>query len=241
MLKKKALLLSALVMLNLTFSFAQSKADEYVMLAKQSCHEKDIKEQFASYDFSRLIFPNHDFLGFIGSDFKRLKIFYNSVQKDSLQPFRYHAQGVSVTGNNKCDFSGLINIESIHEAKGMELGADHMYEHAGFKSQGILIANYSYKEDKTQKYVGIFSGKMILWWLVDKHGILHINDVNEYSDSYKNNQHIGTWTEYGTANQKVSNWGVRRIPNSGDLDIGAGEFSVNPKYKGLGWEYYSAY
>ena len=30
-------------------------------------------------------------------------------------------------------------------------------------------------------------------------------------------------------------WGHYRIPNSGDLDIGVGEFSPNPKYLSNGW------
>lgn len=223
------------------FGFGQSEVNEYMDTAKKNFYQEDIKDQLADYSFSRLIFPNQDFLGFIGSKYRRIKIFYNSIQKDNSDPFTYHVKGVTVVGSNKCDFSGKINIESIHQAKRMEAGVDLMYEGAGFKSQGILIATYAFNEDKTQNHVGIFSGKMIIWWLIDKHGILHINDVNNYSDSYKNNQHIGTWTEYSSSNPKTCNWGVRRIPNSGDLDIGAGEFSVNPNYKDLGWEYYRAY
>ena len=234
-----------LIILCLTFishlSFGQSEAIEYVKLVKKNFHHEDIRNQLDDYDFSRLIIPNHDFLGFIGSKYRRIKIFYNSVQKESSNSSIYNIKGVSVVGTNKCDFSGELIIESIHEAKRMELGVDLMYEDAGFKSQGILIANYTFKEDKTQNHVGTFAGKLIIWWLIDRHGILHINDVNNYSDNYKNNQHIGTWTEYGSSDSKVCNWGVRRIPNSGDLDIGAGEFSINPDYKDLGWEYYRAY
>lgn len=47
---------------------------------------------------------------------------------------------------------------------------------------------------------------------------------------------MGTWTEYNSNEMKCSNWGERRIPFSGDLDIGAGEFSPNPKYFDKGWE-----
>jgi hypothetical protein len=224
-----------------SFSFGQSEVNEYVNSIKLNFQEEDIKEEQADYNFTPLIFPNQDFLGFIGSKYRRIKIFYKSIQKDNSDPFIYRIKGVSVVGSNKCNFSGVMNVESIHKANRMELGVDLMYEKAGFKSQGILIANYELKEDKSQNHVGTFSGKMIIWWLIDKHGILHINDVDDYSDSYKNNQHVGTWTEYGSSNPKLCNWGVRRIPNSGDLDIGAGEFSVNPLYKDLGWEYYRAY
>jgi len=222
-------------------NYGQSEANEYLKSVKKNFHQEDVKDQFADYDFTRLIMPNQDFLGFIGSKYRRIKIFYNMVQKDTKVPLSYNIKGISVVGTNKCNFSGELNVESIHEAKRMELGVDLMYANAGFKSQGILIADYTFKEDRTQNHVGTFSGKMVIWWLIDKSGIIHINDVNNYSDNYKNNQHIGTWTEYGAANSKICNWGVRRIPNSGDLDIGAGEFSVNPKYKNLDWDYYRAY
>lgn len=228
------------MILNWSLTHGQTQ-DEYINSIKKNYHATDIKEQFKDYDFSRLIFPNQNFLGFIGSNYKRIKIFYNSVVKDKASPYQYNIQGLTVVGNNKCDFSGELTIKEVLESKRMELGLDLMYESVGFKSQGIMIADYEYNEDKTQNHVGQFSGRMIIWWLIDKHGILHINDVNNYSDSYKNNQHIGTWTEYGKTDSKVCNWGVRRIPNSGDLDIGSGEFSVNPKYKNLGWEFYRAY
>ena len=37
---------------------------------------------------------------------------------------------------------------------------------------------------------------------------------------------------------KKSNWGGYRIPESENLDIGAGEFSVDDKYVKNGWENY---
>ncbi|WMN07324.1 hypothetical protein QYS48_28500 [Marivirga arenosa] len=237
---KRLLIIVSLTVIS-QFSFAQSDATEYVELVKKNFHQEDIREKLIDYDFTRLIIPNQDFLGFIGSKYRRIKTFYNSIQQDTVDPFKYFIKGVSVVGTNKCDFLGELEIESIHEAKRMELGVDLMYKDAGFKSQGILIANFTFKEDQSQNHVGIFSGKMIIWWLIDRHGILHINDVNNYSDNYKNNQHIGIWTEYGSSDSKVCNWGVRRIPNSGDLDIGAGEFSANPKYEDLGWKYYRSY
>lgn len=219
----------------------QSYAEEFVNQIKRNYYIDDIKAELANYNFSSLIYPNGDFLGFIGSKYRRIKIFYNAIEKDKADPFKYYIKGISVVGNNKCDFSGELTVQSIHKAKRMELGADLMYESVGFQSQGIMIADYKFHEDKSQNHVGIFSGKMLIWWLIDRHGILHLNDVNDYSDNYKNNQHVGTWTEYGSTNSKICNWGFRRIPDSGDLDIGTGEFAVNPKYKELGWEFYRAF
>jgi len=64
------------------------------------------------------------------------------------------------------------------------------------------------------------------------------DDIEEYSDDYRNNQFVGTWTSYKTGVKKVANWGVCRIPCSGDLDWGAAEFSPAPEYKKYGWEDY---
>jgi hypothetical protein len=44
------------------------------------------------------------------------------------------------------------------------------------------------------------------------------------------------WTANGASRVKVANWGEFRIPDSGDLDIGAGEFGPNPKYLKQGWD-----
>lgn len=234
------LLFTVLTMLP-SMAYGQSDVKEYIGNVKRNFYDKDIKAELIDYNFTRLIYPKHDFLGFIGSKYRRIKIFYNAIEKDDKAKYKYHVKGITIAGDNKCNFSGEINIRSIHEAKKMELGVDLIYESAGFQSQGIMIADYEFYEDKSQKHVGTFSGKMVIWWLVDRHGVLHLNDINDYSDNYKNNQHIGTWAEYGSNNNKVCNWGVRRIPNSGDLDIGAGEFSANPKYKKLGWEFYRGF
>ena len=62
--------------------------------------------------------------------------------------------------------------------------------------------------------------------------------IEEYSDDYRNNQFVGTWTSYKTGVKKVANWGICRIPCSGDLDWGAAEFSPAPEYRKYGWEDY---
>ncbi len=221
-------------------SFGQPAADAIEEKSQQTFFQEDIKEQFISYDFTRLIIPGEDFLGFIGSNYRRIHIYYNSVKKDLSDPFLYHIKGVSVVGSNKCDFTGSIRIQNIHKAKKMELGINSMYANAGFKSQGILKAGYIFNEDSTQHHVGTFTGDMTIAWLIDKHGIVHINDVNSYANNYRNNQHTGTWTQYGASESKTCNFGVRRIPKAGELDIGAAAFSVNPRYRDMGWDAFPA-
>lgn len=237
----KPLCISILWILTTLVSFGQSSEQSFLESVKKDYYSTDIKLELKDYDFTSLIFPDDDFLGYIGSNYRRIQVFYTTVQKSTTNPLTYQVSGVTVVSNNKCDFSGTISIESIRKAKNMHYGVDMMYMDAGFQSQGIMIANYHFKEDPNQNHVGAFSGKMILWYLIDKNGILRINDINAYSDSYRNNQHMGTWIAYGSTKSKPCNWGVRQIPNSGDLNIGAAFFSVNPKYLDRGWNFEKDY
>lgn len=188
------------------------------------------------YDYSDLLNPKSDFLGFIGTDYRRIQVYFNSIKKSENTPNLYFVTGKSTVFKNTCDFEGTITIEQVREFKNMHLGVDEMYKDAGFKAQGIIIGRYRFSENPEQSHVGIFDGVMTLWWYIDKNGEIKYDNLETFSDNYKNNQFVGTWKEYGKTNSKVCNWGEYRIPFSGDLDWGAGEFSVNPKYYEKGWE-----
>ncbi len=60
--------------------------------------------------------------------------------------------------------------------------------------------------------------------------------AKKFLDSYCNHQFMGTWSPYDAENKKPAYWGDYRIPEAGDLDIGAGEFSSNPEYASRGWD-----
>lgn len=183
-----------------------------------------------SYNLSTLFIPRREFLGYIGTNFRRIYMYYTSISKDTINPFRYFVKGISLVGNNRCDFEGEINIKQVREYKRMHYGVDYIYKDEGIQSQGIVLANYLFKENPHQKHVGIFEGLITLNWFIDKHGILHYDDIERYTDVYKNNQYVGTWSEYGKDLKKTCNWGEYKIPFSGDLDIGACCFSPNSKY-----------
>lgn len=197
--------------------------------------KENLKVDFLKYDFSTLFVPRQEFLGYIGSDYRRLKIFFTSIEKDSSNGDVYNIKGISLVGNNQCDFNGTIKIAQVRVYNTMHYGLDNKYANKGLTSQGVLIGNYEFKENPNQNHSGIFQGIMNLNWYLDKFRILHYDDIEWYSDNYKNNQYAGTWSEYNTTKQKKCNWGERRIPFSGDLDIGVGEFSPNSKYYDKGW------
>lgn len=195
---------------------------------------ENVLKKYQHHDFSSFMIPQERFLGFIGNGYQRLKIVFTSVKKQGQQ---YILTGTSEVKGNKCDFTGTIKVYSIRERQQLRLGLDNTTNVEGHKAQGTLFGVYEFKENPKQKHAGVFTGKMGLNWYVDKNGKMHYDDIeSSYSDNFVNNQYEGQWTSYDKKLVKTANWGEHRIPNSGDLDIGAGEFGVNPKYKASGWE-----
>jgi len=192
--------------------------------------------EYAQYDLSSILKPTSKFLGYIGTDYRRIHVNFTSIINSETTSNLYYITGNTTVSNNTCDFEGTITIEQFREFKNMYYGVDSMYSDAGFKAQGIAFGTYKFSENPQQKHVGTFQGVMTLWWFLDKDGEIRYYDLDSHSDRYKNNQYLGTWTEYGKSNPKVCNWGEHRIPYSSELDWGAGEFSVNPKYHDNGWE-----
>lgn len=191
--------------------------------------------KYSTHDFSELLKPKSDFLGFIGTNYKRIFINFKQIQKSTDSSNVYNLSGSSTVGTNTCDFLGTIKIKKIKEVINLHLGIDNIYADSGIVSQGIIIAEYELNESKDQKYSGTFKGIMTLWFYVNKDGNIQYDDIEKHSASFNNNQFIGTWQQYNSTKTKICNWGEYRIPYSGNLDIGASEFSVNPKYYPYGW------
>jgi hypothetical protein len=190
--------------------------------------------KYEALDFSSLIQPKTEFLGFIGNDYQRININFTKVEKD-LNPRIYRISGHSKVLNNNCDFTGIIEVKQIRAFKSLHFGVDENLKDKGIKAQGALIGNYNLQENSSQSHYGEFSGIMTLYWYLDKNDNLLYDDIRLYSDEYRNNQYIGIWEDYITKKKKTCNWGEYRIPFSGDLDVGAAEFYPNKKYHAKGW------
>jgi hypothetical protein len=202
----------------------------------QALRAQDFRRKYASYDLSSLFMPRKKFIGYIGSGYEKLEISFVSVARDPSQLDTYLVTGESKVGGGNNGFTGTIKIKQMREFSQMHYGVDDEYKHAGFKRQGIAIATYQFGERKDEPHSGSFSGTVFAFWLLDKDGILRYDDIEaSYSDGYVNNQYIGVWRPHGLPKTKTANWGEYRVPYSGDLDVGAAEFSPNPKYFGKGW------
>ena len=195
----------------------------------------NISSMLSKPSFSYGVIP---YIGFIDIKIKRrLEINFLKIEKSTTNDSLYIAKGKTKVGKNVRLFEGDIKIKHVYffaeHSKGLE---DDMV--GKIKSQGIIIADYYFREDKKLSATGIFEGKVLLRWYINNKGVFLFDDIEEYSDDYRNNQFVGTWTSYKTGVKKVANWGICRIPCSGDLDWGAAEFSPAPEYRKYGWEDY---
>ncbi len=195
----------------------------------------DISSMLSKPSFPYGVIP---YIGFIDIKIKRrLEINFLKIEKSTTNDSLYIAKGKTKVGKNVRLFEGDIKIKHVYFFAEHSRGADD--DMVGkIKSQGIIIADYYFREDKKLSATGVFEGKVLLRWYVNNKGVFLFDDIDEYSDDYRNNQFVGTWTSYKTGVKKVANWGVCRIPCSGDLDWGAAEFSPAPEYRKYGWEDY---
>ena len=217
-------------------AFAQDHSADWIRKLEDSGsagskpNTKNVIAQYSRYDFSQPIRPQSDFLGFIEPNYQRLNVYFERVSKSKTDPRVYVVKGASVVKGNRCDFTGTIKLTEVREYL-----RDEEYTSQGINRHGIAIGTFRFEEDPKQKHVGVFEGMMILYWYVDQKGRVRYDDMEIGADGYRNNQYVSTWTQYGSKTGKAANWGEYRIPMSGDLDIGDGEFSVNPKYLDNGW------
>jgi len=202
--------------------------------------DSDVTAKYQARDFSSLLVPRSEFLGYIGPNYQRLKIHFTAVMRDETDPTLYHVTGTSQVKANRCDFAGTITLLKI---TAMEKSGEAFEEYKGMNplEVGTFSARYDFRENPAQNASGVFAGVMSVDWYVSAEGKLFYDDVMDAADSYRNNQYKGLWTPYGdaTGTSKVANWGEYRIPDSAELDYGAGEFMPNPKYKHNGWDDYN--
>jgi hypothetical protein len=167
-------------------------------------------------------------LGYIDTNYTRFYIHFISVKKNKDNPYLYNITGKTRVGNNICDFTGTIKI--------IESKVEQKTVYRQYK-QGYAICEVIFYEDEKQPSSGVITGKLRTQFIVDKTKIKY-NGLMLIADSFSNNEFAGIWTSYKTNKSKKCNWGDFRIPDSGDLDMGAGEFSPSDKYLKNGWQSY---
>lgn len=220
------------------------------LLANNKIDSLELVSQFNNFDYSTLFLDsNTSFLGFRGEKYQRIDIKFMLVIKNRKELNKYFVFGKRREGQNIFRFIGEIEISNIRELinskkqiylnEAIKQKDDDQIKRFSIKKYA-LFATYSFFEDPNKLGSGQLEGNLEVDFFLDGDKIIKHFDIE--SDGYKNNIHIGTWIGYLERISLICNWGEFRIPNSGDLDIGVGEFTPNPKYFKNGWEsYYNAY
>lgn len=238
--KMKRLTYILLLLTNISFAQTDQKFVSDFLLEDELKNENSI-EQYNNYDFSELWTKteNHLIYGIIGTEHQRIRIKLISIEKNPSNPNEYLVYGKSSVKQTICCFTGTIKLKKIREVKNLHFGVDSLYKDKGIKTQGILVADYKFKENIEQNHSGIFKGKLYSKWYLDSENKIQYDDIQSISDGYINNAFIGTWISNKTGKEKICNWADYRVPNANrDFDIGAGEFSPSEKYYNQGWENY---
>ncbi|MRI63862.1 hypothetical protein EDM00_07655 [Ornithobacterium rhinotracheale] len=174
-------------------------------------------------------------LGAVGDNYTRWQLDFTSVKKDSQNPYIYNVAGNTKIGNgNFVPFTGtfeLIESKVYKKPKSKNFVIDGVKGKAKFKVHLDM--------DKKAKNAGSFDGEFTSKYILTNDNHLLYDGMGFVSDSFNNNYFTGHFTDYKTKKQIPANFGDFRIPNSGDLDIGAAEFSPNKKYIKNGWENYN--
>ena len=202
-------------------------------------HEDSSLEKLIYYKTWTEKFPEP--LGFIGKDYQRFYIHYLSVKKSAENPCQYIVSGKTKVKNNICNFSGTITIVKSKACKGMitMIMPKNFKGHHYIKyKQSVVYCECNFFEDSTQESSGSIRGKLKTQFYLDSNQHIFYDNLNDISDGYYNNQFIGSWKSYKTGISKKCHWGDYRIPDCGDLDEGAGEFSPYDSHLKYGWQIY---
>ncbi len=180
-------------------------------------------------DGEKILFPEP--LGYIGDNYQRFYIHYLIVAKIKEKPYQYKVYGKTKVKDNISNFSGTITVKNAMLYKESD---DPKYK------QGTVTCDVIFYEDSTQTSSGIIKGILTTEFCVDKKGKLSYDALMIVADGYYNNQCKATWTSYKTGKSKRCNWGDFRMPDSKELDSGAGDVVISEKYAKNGWETFVA-
>ena len=176
-----------------------------------------------------------NFLGFIGVNRKRLRITFTSIKKSEENKDVYEVEGFSTVMNkNKRTFKGTFTLQSHYRLTAPAFDGDEPLKKG--EAEGFSTFSYMLKEDENLTATGVFKGEMLVLWYKGINKKPLYTELFVQSDGSRNYQFFGTWTSYKTKKTSIASWGERRIPCSGDFDLGDGDFGPNPKYWQYGWE-----
>ncbi len=208
------------------------------ILTKGEVLPGELNDSLIAKDFSALWTqtPNGMVYGFIGDDYQRIRVKLISVIKDITAPEVYRVYGKNMVKTNVCEFQGELRPTNIRRFDDVNYGVDEAFRDSSIQGRFLLCGTYRLLEDPHQKHAGILAGTFVSYFYLDRNGAIRYDDIEDGADGFSNNLFVGEWASYSSKTGKRCNWGDYRIPKSGDLDIGAAEFSPDDKYLANGWQ-----
>ncbi len=179
------------------------------------------------------------YIGFFGENKEKLDFCILSIERDLKNPFLYKVKGETKIYTQKPKpFVGEFLLDKQYRFS-EKLDEDISYVDKILK-QGFSILTYKLRGDSKLQNTGVFEGHILVSWYLDILGNVNYDNTLDYYPNYSNCQFFGSWTAYNNGKQILTGWGQYRVLCSGDLDVGASEFSPNPKYYTQGWEGYNS-
>ncbi len=203
--------------------------DEFILSSiKYNEYKKDVDIDLVLLD------DRTEYLGFIGSNKKRLFVSFEFIDKSGDINTCYSVKGITrVYKGASRNFNGEIHLSNSYVYQKL---LDNEVSYASeIESQGFSVLNYQFFENENLSSTGIFKGVILLNWYRDKKGKYHYDETLDYYPEYSNCSFTGTWESYKTGKKSKTSWAHYRILCSDDLDIGSSEFSANEKYFKYGW------
>ena len=221
-----------LILLYSTTIFTQPCTFEDIV--KETTYDVPYKKYTAPLNMEKVLnAEKSNFLGFIGTNYKRLRITFTSIKKSEKNKDVYEVEGFSTVMNkNKRTFKGTFSLQSHY--KFTEPTFEEPLKNGDI--EGFSTFSYQLTEDEKLSATGIFKGEMLVLWSKEANKKPIYSNIFFYTDGERNYQFFGTWTSYTTKKTSVASWGVYRIPCSGDFDEGVGDFIPKPQYWQYGWE-----
>ena len=205
-------------------------------VVKETTYDVPYKKYTAPLNMEKVLnAEKSNFLGFIGTNYKRLRITFTTIKKSEENKDLYEVEGFSTVMNkNKRTFKGTFTLQSHYRLTAPAFDGDEPLKKG--EAEGFSTFSYTLKEDENLTATGVFKGEMLVLWYkaINKKPVY--TELFIQSDGSRNYQFFGTWTSYTTKKTSVASWGEYRIPCSGDFDGGDGTFYPTPKYWQYGWE-----
>lgn len=223
-----------IIFLSVFFFFIQVKAQtvDTVLISPQDTLNNYIITYLENNDVGFLwqgSISQDERIGFIGEEYERIRIHFNSVIRNYDNPFEYFIYGKSKVQDNVCEFQGSLIITEVSYLK------DEKYPET---NTAYIAGDYVLVEDPACLHSGIFRGDFISFVYLGEDLTLYYNDLDTESPSFSNNLFTGEWFHYESDLIQVCNWGDKRIPGAADLDIGRLSFKPSFRFYKNGWENY---